>query len=459
MYIVFLGKWRGREGGFIYLYICLLFIYLFFLFFYKIKDPAAHGVPYYPLLDKKNIELYEQYQQLARREERERNVVFVGRLANYKYFNMDQAIGNAIDLFEHRFCRSVTPLRWSYDAAVVTLTTRSGSQLQQLSSVSASLFGASSKSRVLWMVMEMADEPNITVHYHLEESSAVASYVYLPAGVTDVLPSAARVSVWQRAFQIAYEHLAHNDLHNTPTYCLPDTQLADVHSLHDLARFSCAHGALPLEPRPQLRVCAVSTRLTLANNDNGDDRARGGAWHEPPTQTRAGRFFALSSSMHSAASPNSLWTLYTTNNSTHNSSNNNNSPLDQYLLFSRQFHRFPTIVLNCDVAVWIEPSARITSPRFFEQILDWSDHGHHSLVLRSQRKARAAHALMFDLRMPMTATLLDTWYAQHDATASAKHDQQSALLALENTGKQLELAIERVDTNQNENFQIIDVET
>lgn len=57
------------------------------------------GEPYYPILNKKNIELYEKYKELAENEEKNKNVFFVGRLANYKYFNMDQAILNALNLF------------------------------------------------------------------------------------------------------------------------------------------------------------------------------------------------------------------------------------------------------------------------------------------------------------------------------------------------------------------------
>jgi UDP-galactopyranose mutase len=60
------------------------------------------GEPYYPILNKKNIELYEKYKELAEEEEGYNNVYFVGRLANYKYFNMDQAILNAIALFNDK---------------------------------------------------------------------------------------------------------------------------------------------------------------------------------------------------------------------------------------------------------------------------------------------------------------------------------------------------------------------
>lgn len=56
-----------------------------------------NGDPYYPVPTKKNQELYEQYKQLA---DKESNVYFVGRLANYKYFNIDEAIYNALLLFD-----------------------------------------------------------------------------------------------------------------------------------------------------------------------------------------------------------------------------------------------------------------------------------------------------------------------------------------------------------------------
>lgn len=58
------------------------------------------GDPYYPVPNKRNINLYNEYVKLAEDEEKNHNVYFVGRLANYKYFNMDQAITNALDFFE-----------------------------------------------------------------------------------------------------------------------------------------------------------------------------------------------------------------------------------------------------------------------------------------------------------------------------------------------------------------------
>jgi len=54
------------------------------------------GEPYYPVPTEKNKSLYERYKLLASTE---KNVHFIGRLASYKYFNMDQAIRNAMDYY------------------------------------------------------------------------------------------------------------------------------------------------------------------------------------------------------------------------------------------------------------------------------------------------------------------------------------------------------------------------
>jgi UDP-galactopyranose mutase len=57
--------------------------------------PADNGEPYYPVPTKENQELYERYKELAENS----GVHMLGRLANYKYFNMDQAIRNALDYY------------------------------------------------------------------------------------------------------------------------------------------------------------------------------------------------------------------------------------------------------------------------------------------------------------------------------------------------------------------------
>ena len=55
------------------------------------------GEPYYPIPNKKNIELYEKYKKLT---EEEKKCIFCRKIGkNYKYFNMDQAIKNSILFF------------------------------------------------------------------------------------------------------------------------------------------------------------------------------------------------------------------------------------------------------------------------------------------------------------------------------------------------------------------------
>ena len=48
---------------------------------------------YYPVNDEKNQALYQQYVALA---ENENHVIFGGRLAEYKYYDMDKVIASAL---------------------------------------------------------------------------------------------------------------------------------------------------------------------------------------------------------------------------------------------------------------------------------------------------------------------------------------------------------------------------
>ena len=49
--------------------------------------------PYYPVNNEKNSSLYEKYKELAANEN---NVIFGGRLGQYRYFDMDQVIGESL---------------------------------------------------------------------------------------------------------------------------------------------------------------------------------------------------------------------------------------------------------------------------------------------------------------------------------------------------------------------------
>lgn len=55
--------------------------------------PQAEGDPYYPVPRAENEALFKRYEAMAKVE---RGVTFVGRLAQYRYYNMDQVVGAAL---------------------------------------------------------------------------------------------------------------------------------------------------------------------------------------------------------------------------------------------------------------------------------------------------------------------------------------------------------------------------
>ena len=57
--------------------------------------PSAKGDPYYPIPRKENEDLFKKYTALT---EHESTVYFVGRLAQYRYYNMDQVVAAALSL-------------------------------------------------------------------------------------------------------------------------------------------------------------------------------------------------------------------------------------------------------------------------------------------------------------------------------------------------------------------------
>ncbi|HET9932105.1 MAG TPA: UDP-galactopyranose mutase [Polyangiaceae bacterium] len=59
--------------------------------------PRAEGDPYYPVPKPENDELYAKYKAMA---DATANVHFVGRLATYKYYNMDQVVAQALTLYK-----------------------------------------------------------------------------------------------------------------------------------------------------------------------------------------------------------------------------------------------------------------------------------------------------------------------------------------------------------------------
>ena len=59
--------------------------------------PKAEGDPYYPIPKPDNAELYQKYKELA---DGLKDTYFVGRLATYKYYNMDQVVAQALTTYK-----------------------------------------------------------------------------------------------------------------------------------------------------------------------------------------------------------------------------------------------------------------------------------------------------------------------------------------------------------------------
>ena len=64
--------------------------------------PQAEGDPYYPIPRKENADLFKRYEALALGTP---NVTFVGRLATYRYYNMDQVVGQALSTYRRLVAR------------------------------------------------------------------------------------------------------------------------------------------------------------------------------------------------------------------------------------------------------------------------------------------------------------------------------------------------------------------
>lgn len=75
------------------------------------ETPTASGEPYYPVPRPANTALYHQYKALADAERANQRVFFCGRLAQYRYFNTDEAIEEALKCFDEirQTCGAAVP--------------------------------------------------------------------------------------------------------------------------------------------------------------------------------------------------------------------------------------------------------------------------------------------------------------------------------------------------------------
>ena len=64
------------------------------------ETPAAEGEPFYPVPRSESAALYNRYRALAEAETARNRVYFCGRLAQYRYFNTDEVIQEALACFQ-----------------------------------------------------------------------------------------------------------------------------------------------------------------------------------------------------------------------------------------------------------------------------------------------------------------------------------------------------------------------
>ncbi|CAG1017059.1 partial UDP-galactopyranose mutase, partial [Burkholderiaceae bacterium] len=79
------------------------------------------GDPYYPVPRPENAALYKRYEEEADALE---NVTFVGRLASYKYYNMDQVVGQSLAAFKRLRRRHEQPAEAALEPAALQAPAR-----------------------------------------------------------------------------------------------------------------------------------------------------------------------------------------------------------------------------------------------------------------------------------------------------------------------------------------------
>ena len=73
---------------------------------YPLPYRRGQNLPYYPVPREENRKRYNLY--LSEAESLDKRVLFAGRLADYKYYNMDQAVARALGVFEKLVAKEVT---------------------------------------------------------------------------------------------------------------------------------------------------------------------------------------------------------------------------------------------------------------------------------------------------------------------------------------------------------------
>lgn len=184
--------------------------------------PSTEGEPYYPLPNPRNHELFAKYQQLAEQEERDKNVYFIGRLANYKYFNMDDAAQNAINFYEKLYGVELPVIE--QDLIFVTTTHPGKGQSEPVTPLTGQFYKPRFEMRLwtlcqlghrilqdggtYWIVVENGEQPDSLVK-DLIFSLGFQHYAYYAVGPTAVAEGdapqleAARAYVESNKIQLA----------------------------------------------------------------------------------------------------------------------------------------------------------------------------------------------------------------------------------------------------------------
>ncbi|UYY56975.1 UDP-galactopyranose mutase [Sphingomonas sp. S2-65] len=84
--------------------------------------PAAEGDPYYPIPREENQALFKRYEALALAQS---DVTFVGRLATYRYYNMDQVVGQALATYRKQFAAKQPAAKTVAASAAATVASSS----------------------------------------------------------------------------------------------------------------------------------------------------------------------------------------------------------------------------------------------------------------------------------------------------------------------------------------------
>ncbi|MEG4490455.1 UDP-galactopyranose mutase [Microcoleus sp. D3_18_C4] len=85
--------------------------------------PQAEGDPYYPVPRPENAEIYKKYKALA---DATPGVSFVGRLATYRYYNMDQVVAQALTTYKQITTKPVIELVENVNASASNVSSSNG---------------------------------------------------------------------------------------------------------------------------------------------------------------------------------------------------------------------------------------------------------------------------------------------------------------------------------------------